>query len=164
MKLNTDNIAPPWLGNDILPWIGLLLDSYVHWTGKELLDRQGTLLDQAHRLFDAPFVVASHGNEFDPILNYGNAQALKLWEMDWPEFVATPSRLTAEPMNRVERSRMLQEAGTHGVIHNYQGVRISKTGRRFLVEQATVWNVIDLHQHKVGQAATFSKWTTMSTG
>jgi MEKHLA domain len=164
VKLTTSNGEPPWLENNILSWISLLLNSYAHWTGLELIDRHGTLLDQALRLFDAPFVVASHGNDADPILNYGNAQALELWEMNWPEFVTTPSRLTAEPVNQAERSRMLQKAGTEGLIRNYQGVRISKTGKRFLVDQATVWNVIDHHQQKVGQAATFSTWTPVSPG
>ena len=80
----------------------MLLNSYVHWTQTELIDRHGTPLEQAQRLFAAPFVVASHGREAEPILNYGNAQALKLWEMNWEEFITTPSRLTAEPVNQAE--------------------------------------------------------------
>ncbi len=152
----------PWLEDSLLSWIRLLLDSYAHWTGSELIDRTGTLREQAQRLFHAPFVVASHGIEADPILNYGNAQALELWEMAWQEFVTTPSRFTAEPVNQAERARMLHQAATQGLIRNYQGVRISRSGRRFLVEQATVWNVIDHDQHKVGQAATFSRWTPVA--
>lgn len=144
-------------------WIVLLLDSYKHWTGEELIDRTGTLQEQRLSLFQAPFVVASHGTETDPILNYGNALALQLWEMSWQEFVATPSRLTAEPVNQAERAGMLQQAATQGLIRNYRGIRISRTGKRFLVEQATVWNVLDHHQHKVGQAATFSTWTPVSS-
>ncbi|MFB3114876.1 MAG: MEKHLA domain-containing protein, partial [Nitrospirales bacterium] len=58
-----------------------------------------------------------------------------------------------------ERSRMLQQASTQGLIRDYRGVRISRTGKRFLVEQATVWNVIDHNQNRVGQAVTFSTWT-----
>ena len=151
-----------WLREPIISWIRLVLDSYRHWTNGELVDRTGTLHEQAQRLFSAPFVVASHGIEADPLLNYGNAQALQLWEMDWEEFIMTPSRLTAEPVNQEERSRMLQQATTQGLIRDYRGVRISRTGKRFLVEQATVWNVIDHNQHTVGQAATFSTWTPVS--
>ena len=149
----------PWLEEPILSWIALLLDSYRHWTGKELIDRTGSRHEQGHRLFHAPFVVVSHGIETDPLLNYGNALALRLWEMSWYEFVVTPSRLTAEPVNQIERAKMLQQAATQGLIRHYQGIRISRTGKRFLVEQATVWNVIDQHHHKIGQAATFSSWT-----
>ena len=57
-----------------------------------------------------PFVVASHGLQDDPILNYGNQVALDLWEMNWEQFTQTPSRLTAEPVNREERARMLEQA------------------------------------------------------
>ena len=159
MNVDSGQEGPLWLNGPILSWVALVLDSYVHWTGVELLNRTGSRREQAQRLFSAPFVVASHGIEADPILNYGNAQALQLWEMDWQEFVTTPSRVTAEPVNQAERARMLQQAATQGLIRDYRGVRISRTGKRFLVEQATVWNVIDQYQNKVGQAATFSTWT-----
>jgi len=152
---------PPWLHDPILTWISLLLDSYTHWTGRDLIDRTGTRLEQADTLFYAPFVVVSHGSEADPILNFGNAQALTLWEMTWEELMATPSRLTAEPSNQDERARMLRDAAIHGWIQNYRGVRISQTGKRFLVERATVWNVLDHNHTKVGQAATFSPPTPM---
>lgn len=164
MNLNPGQEEAQWLNDQILSWIALVLDSFVHWTGMELLNRTGSRREQAQRLFSAPFVVASHGIEADPILNYGNAQALQLWEMDWQEFVRTPSRITAEPVNQAERARMLQQAATQGLIRDYRGVRISRTGKRFLVEHATVWNVIDQYQNKVGQAATFSTWTPVLPG
>ena len=84
-------------------------------------------------------------------------------EMTWAEFTATPSRLTAEPVNREERARTLHRVAAHGFVADYQGVRISRTGRRFLVEQATVWNVLDGHGTKQGQAAAFSRWTRLDT-
>lgn len=162
MNFDAGQVEPAWLNDQVLSWIALVLNSYVHWTGVELLNRTGSRREQTQRLFSVPFVVASHGMEADPILNYGNAQALQLWEMDWEEFVTTPSRLTAEPVNQEERSRMLQQASTQGLIRDYRGVRISRTGKRFLVEQATVWNVIDHNQNTVGQAVTFSTWTPVS--
>ena len=36
---------------------------------------------------------------------------------------------------------MLEQAKTHGYISDYRGIRISRSGKRFLVEQATVWNI-----------------------
>ena len=118
--------------------------------------------DEGRRLFFAPFVVVSHIDSEDPILNYGNRQALDLWEMTWAEFTTTPSRLTAEAMNRGDRGRMLRRVAAHGFVDDYRGVRISRTGQRFLVEQATVWNVLDEHGDKRGQAATFSRWTPLA--
>ena len=141
-----------------LTWIRWLLDSYAFWLKCELIDRTGTLEEQNERLFVAPFVVASHTKAEDPILNYGNRQALALWEGNWEEFTGIPSRLTAEPVNQPERARMLEQVATHGFITDYQGIRISRTGRRFLVEQATVWNILDDHGTIQGQAATFSHW------
>ena len=114
---------------------------------------------QAQALFTAPIVVVSHGMQDDPILNYGSQLALTLWEMTWEQLVRTPSRLTAEPVNRTERESMLERARTQGYIDNYRGVRISSSGRRFLIEQALVWNVVDRTGHRRGQAATFSRWT-----
>lgn len=109
-------------------------------------------------LFRQPFVVLSHGTQDDPVLNFGNRAALELWEMSWDEFTATPSRITAEPVNREARSRVLEQVRQNGFTDSYRGVRISKRGRRFLVEQATVWNVLDEKDRYAGQAATFSLW------
>ncbi|HTU26422.1 MAG TPA: MEKHLA domain-containing protein, partial [Pirellulales bacterium] len=47
---------------------------------------------------------------------------------------------------------------SQGFVDDYQGIRISSTGRRFRIEQAVVWNVLDVTGAKVGQAATFSRW------
>ena len=145
-----------------LEWIRWLLDSHVRWLKHELIDRSGGIEAQSERLFLAPFVVVSHLDSDDPILNYGNRQALDLWEMTWEEFTATPSRLTAEPVNRDERARMLRQVTARGFVDDYRGVRISRTGRRFLVERATVWNVVDGDGNRRGQAAAFSRWTPLS--
>lgn len=69
----------PW----VIEWTQYVLDSYVRLVKKELVPREGTVLEQAERLFTSPFAVASHGLEDDPILNYGNQTALELWEMNW---------------------------------------------------------------------------------
>lgn len=145
----------PW----VIEWTQYLLDSYARLVKLELITREGTLQEQAARLFKSTIVVASHGLQDDPILSYGNQAALDLWEMDWEQFTQTPSRLTAEPVNREERARMLAQAKTHGYISDYRGIRISHSGKRFLVERATVWNVQKPDGTTLGQAATFSDWT-----
>ena len=160
MKEPSERLPHPMPAMD-LTWIRWLLDSYASWLKRDLIERTGTLDEQCEKLFSAPFVVVSHANAEDPVLNYGNRQALVLWEMTWAELTAIPSRLTAEPANRTERARMLHQAEEHGFITDYKGVRISKSGRRFLVKQATVWNVLDEHGTKRGQAATFSRWVPL---
>jgi hypothetical protein len=154
------NIAP-WNEPPIMEWSRLLLDSYRHWIGNDLIERTPDATRQARRLFEASFVVVSHGVEPDPILNYGNQIALDLWELSWDQFIKTPSRLTAEADDRAERGRMLERAKLNGYCEGYRGVRISSTGRRFLVEQALIWNVIDPAGNPIGQAATFSQWSNL---
>ncbi len=150
-----DYCRSPW----VVEWTQYLLDSYVRLVKQDLIVREGTPQEQAECLFHSPIVVASHGLVDDPILNYGNQAALDLWEMHWDQFTKTPSRLTAEPINRKERARMLEQAKTHGYISDYRGVRISHSGKRFLVERATVWNIQGPGGTPLGQAATFSAWT-----
>lgn len=145
---------PEWLAQ-----AGLLLTSFARLVGRELVSREGSLRDQAHRLFQAPFVVVSHGIQADPVLNYGNAAALALWEMAPERFTQTPSRLTAEPVHRDERARLLERTRRDGYVDDYSGVRISATGRRFRIERAIVWNLADTDGSHLGQAATFSVWT-----
>jgi len=152
------NTQPEWATPAMLTWCQYLLDSYVFWLKKELIYRNGTLYDQAERLFNSPFVVASHDQQADPVLNYGNRTALNLWEMDWEQFTKTPSRLTAEPINREERTRMLAQAKKQGYISDYHGIRISSTGKRFSVEQAIIWTIQKPDGVVLGQGATFSAW------
>lgn len=132
-----------------------LVRSYHELTGRHLVTPEG---ESAKLLNEAPFFVASHGLEDDPILDYGNLCALELFEMPWEDFVKTPSRLTAEAPNRAERQRLLDSVAKHGFIDDYSGIRISSTGRRFRIRNATVWNITDPEGGKTGQAATFSDW------
>ncbi|HEY9205134.1 MAG TPA: MEKHLA domain-containing protein [Candidatus Methanoperedens sp.] len=143
----------------LIEHIQRLLDSYRHWTGRELIPAEKPPKERTRALFYQPFIVLSHGTQEDPILNYGNQAALALWEMTWEEFTSMPSSLTAEPMNRAERARILSQVTRNGYVDDYRGVRISKSGRRFLVERATVWNILDENGRYAGQAATFDHWT-----
>jgi hypothetical protein len=149
------------MDSSVTPHVQLLLDSFARLLGRELVDRAGSAAAQAERLFDAPFVVVSHGTEADPILNYGNAAALALWEMDWATLTRTPSRLTAEPVHRDERARLLERTFRDGYVDDYAGIRISSTGKRFRIEQAIVWNLVDAAGRHRGQAATFDRWTPL---
>ncbi|WP_246206938.1 MEKHLA domain-containing protein [Methylocystis heyeri] len=140
-----------------------LLDSYRQLTGEELIARSADPQEEAERLFLAPMVVVSHGGESDPILNYGNRAALRLWEMEVENFIATPSRLTAEPEQREARARFLEEAERKGFVTGYEGIRISSAGRRFRISGATVWSVTTPDGEVIGQGATFSRWEDVAS-
>lgn len=150
-----------WMQAQVVDWSQILLNSFNHFLGYQLIPRNLNKEAQAQALFEAPFAVVSHGIQEDPIFNYANKMALELWSMTWDEFTKTPSRLSAEPINREERQAMLQQAKQQGYIDNYRGVRISSTGTRFLIEKAIVWNLVDSSGAKSGQAATFANWTML---
>ena len=157
--MNTNNIEP-WLQKELLQHIQLLLYSFHHWTGNNLIPitNYQSPLEIANLLFNANLVVVSHGTQADPILNYGNQKALDLWKMDWHTFISTPSRYTAEVMERSEREQLLVQAKSQGYISNYRGIRIASTGDRFYIDQAIIWNVVDEEGKLWGQAATFQDW------
>jgi hypothetical protein len=135
-----------------------LLASWYRWTGTHLIDPNSSAVEQARLLFEAPFVVLSHDAAKDPLLNYANQSALQLFEMNWDELVRTPSRLTAEPLEREARAALLATVSRQGHIDNYRGVRVTRSGRRFLIERASVWNLVDEAGVYCGQAATFRDW------
>lgn len=138
--------------------VGRLLSSFSYWTKRNLAATSLSLAEQARWLFYAPFVVLSHDTFLDPLLNYANQAGLNLFEVTWRELIALPSRQTAEPGERAERERLLATVAQQGYIENYRGVRVTKSGRRFLIERATVWNVLDEHGGYYGQAAMFNAW------
>lgn len=136
----------------------LLLASYRQLLGTPLLPDAADADTPAQRLFNAPFALLSHGTEDDPIFNYANACALQLFELEFAELSTLPSRLSAEPALREEREQLLARVTQFGFIDNYQGIRISKSGRRFLIRNAIVWNLFDAQQVYRGQAACFHDW------
>ena len=136
----------------------LLITSYERATGRKLLDPEPPPGKEAEALFEAPFALLSHGTQPDPILQYGNRAALRLWEMDWEAFTSMPSRLTAERAERGEREKLLNDARTKGYSDGYRGVRISSTGRRFEIIDAVIWNVTDENGVYRGQAAMIPAW------
>ncbi|WP_240483749.1 MEKHLA domain-containing protein [Methylobacillus sp. MM3] len=136
----------------------ILGNSYRHWTGRHLLDPAVDGEEAVTALNQAPYAVVSHGTEADPIFNYANCTALQLFEMTWADFTALPSRLSAEPLVQEERDRLLLRVSTQGYIDDYSGVRISSTGKRFLIRNATVWNLLDEMGQPYGQAALLREW------
>lgn len=149
----------PSPANDFLAaHIARLQASLRHWTKRELVDGTLPLAEQARRLFEAPFALLSHDAASDPVFTYVNRTAMALWEMDWAEMTRLPSRLSAEPMEQVARARFLADVAARGFVDRYEGVRISKSGRRFRIRDALLWNLLDETGQFCGQAATFGDW------
>ena len=134
----------------------LIAESHQRLTGRPLLHMQQSELRDA--LWNAPRVIVAHGTEADPVFFYGNLMALKLFEMDLAAFTRLPSRFSAEPMQREERERLLNRVAQQGYVDDYCGVRVASSGRRFRIDAATVWNLVDENGVCHGQAATFTEW------
>lgn len=132
-----------------------VLRSYHTLTGKHLISSSE---DDAKQVYHAPFVLLSHDGAADPLLTYGNLAAQKLFAMGWSELAGMPSQKTAELPERAEREELLRRVAENGFIDDYSGIRIAADGRRFMIRNATVWNVTDMSGSRIGQAATFSDW------
>ena len=136
----------------------LLTKSFHRLLGYPLVKSTLENHELGQELFQAKFALLSHTNAKEPIFSYGNQTALELFVFNWEELITLPSRLSAEPSNQTERAKLLEQVSRHGYINNYQGVRVSKTGRRFVINNAIVWNLIDDSGTYQGQAACFSDW------
>jgi len=102
--------------------------------------------------------ILSHGTQAEPLLNYGNSQALKLWGMRFDEFVGTPSQTTVEAKLCSERAKILARVNQEGLVYPYTGIRIAKNGSRFRIKDAKIWTVQDEKSNAIGTAAMFPDW------
>jgi hypothetical protein len=110
---------------------------------------------------DAPFAILAHNTGSDPIFIYGNKAAQRHFEYDWDELTSLPSRLSAETPEQDARYQFLQQVKRDGYVVGYSGVRIAKSGRRFRIENATVWQLIDDVGEVHGQAAMLPRATDL---
>jgi len=148
----------PWQRAEIIEHSRLLNDSFRHWTGRPLLEARSGDGASARALYQAPFVLVSHGTESDPLFNYANHSAQKLWALGWDAFVGLPSRRSAETDAQADRSTALGSALSKGWVEGYSGIRITADGRRFRIDGGVIWNLLDADGGMRGQAATFSRW------
>jgi hypothetical protein len=143
----------------------LLADSYARMTGKPLIEGFNaniSSLDYVGLLWNAPVAIVSHGIESDPVFNYGNALALRLFEYNWEAFTQLPSRFSAEADQREVRAELLAQVSKYGFFEDYHGIRVSQHGKRFRILDASIWNVVDVHGVNHGQAAIIRKYLTIS--
>lgn len=141
----------------------LLTESHACLLGRPLIEIATSDPEALRRaLWEAPCVIVAHGTEADPVFFYGNRLALQLFEFDFADFARLPSRYSAEPLAREARAMLLDRVTRLGYVDDYSGVRIASSGKRFLIERATVWNLIDADGRHHGQAATFSTWTPLA--
>jgi len=132
----------------------LLTGSYRRTTGRDLVPPELTRQEGIRWLYeDAPFGLLAHDTAPDPVFVYGNRNAQRRFEYSWDELTTLPSRLSAEAPERAARENFLRQVAEKGYVDNYEGIRISKSGKRFAIANVTVWQLIDADGMIRGQAA-----------
>lgn len=152
---NMPNLPP---SDDVLDArLRLIVASYRRLTGRQLVlcSAAGDIAALRAALWDAPCAVVAHGTQADPIFFYGNRRALQLFEMCFDEFTRLPSRYSAEAVEQATRIALLERVTRLGFVDDYSGTRIAKSGKRFQIRNATVWNLLDEAGEYHGQAACF---------
>ena len=161
---------PAWLHAAAISTALRLLNSHQRAFGRALiapLPGDATPAQWAQALFAADQVVLAHdgadpAGDPGPRLIYANRAALTLWRRRWEAMVGMPSRLTAEPAARAERAQALLQARAQRAITDYCGIRIDSQGRRFRIEGARLFQLVDDQGTPCGQAACFGRWSWMA--
>ena len=138
------------------PWVALLLDSHRRLLGRELAGTDSAQPNASWLYHHADFCVLAHDGDSDPHFVYANLRALRCFEYSWEELIGLPSRLSAPAPDRDERAALLASVTMRGYSEDYRGLRVAKSGRRFWIEKATVWNILDAQGRVCGQAAMFA--------
>lgn len=140
-------------------FFALLSGSYQRFLKESLVSSGWNVAHSARWLYaEAPYCVLAHEPGPDPRFIYANATAQTCFEYTWEELTALPSRLSAEAPDRDERQRLLDAVTQNGFATGYRGLRIAKSGRRFWIEDVTVWQLVDEQGVLHGQAATYRHW------
>ncbi|MBW9114603.1 MEKHLA domain-containing protein [Rhizobium cauense] len=108
---------------------------------------------------DAPFVVVAHNTDTDPTFVYANLTAQRVFGYSWSEFTKLRSKLSAGPSERSERQALLDAVAQNGFMAGYRGLRVTRSGGHFWMEDGIVWQLRGSNGEDFGQAAMFSKWT-----
>ncbi|MGV7221077.1 MAG: MEKHLA domain-containing protein [Nitrospinales bacterium] len=136
--------------------VSILLSNLYKWTGVDLVKKFGISdQDLGKGIFEAQFCLLSSDLSDDPVLNYGNQTALDLWEMSWGELTSTCSRDTAKPDKQSDRDELMRRVNENNFVTGYNGMRVSKSGKEFIIKDVTIWNLFDGDDNPYGRAAWF---------
>ena len=135
-----------------------ILASHRALFGRPLYNLSSNNNDAIQELHLAPYALLSHGLGKDPLFTYGNQTALSLFELTGRQILCTPSRTSAEKNDQKSRGKFMQSVKEKGYAEGYSGIRVSSTGKKFKILNASIWNILDDGKAIIGQAAAFMKW------
>lgn len=157
--MNTDSLGNLGDARPDAAISAIVLKSFARIVGRPLVPA-GLDDGQAVRWLyeEAPYGVLAHDTAADPRFIYANKAAQHCFEYPWAEFAGLPSRLSAEAPNRAERQAFLDQVARDGFAKGYRGLRVSRSGRRFFIEDVTLWQLIDDRGVLHGQGALLPIW------
>jgi hypothetical protein len=130
-----------------------ILDSFHLLLGRELVPRSGDAAEDARRLFDLPLAVLAHDTSPQPLLDWANLAAARAFDATPESLLGRPSAATAPADAVADRRTLFDVLARRGFVTGYSGVRVSLTGRRFLIEDVTVLEVTGTTGRPAGHAA-----------
>ncbi len=138
---------------------GLIAHTYLKLVGTSLLP-EGLDPDAAARWMyqDAPFCLLVHNTAADPRFIYANRAAQACFGFTWAEMTQLASRQSAEAPDQADRDRLIEAVRRAGFATGYRGLRIAKSGRRFWIENVTMWQVAEPGGRVCAEAAVYSQW------
>ena len=104
-------------------FFALLTDSYARLVKAPLVPPEA---DARWLYSEAPFAVLAHGTDHDPEIHLrqqGRTGLLRIF------LGRAPSAAVAEPTDRAERQRLLDQVARNGFLAGYRGIRVAKSGR-----------------------------------
>ena len=154
--MSAPSAANAWQGAHV----ARVVAAFARVTGGDLVAEAG--LDPAalgRSAWEGNFALLTH--DTNAILTYGNRFALDLWEMDWETLVRTPSRETAPEEDRAARAQIMAAVDRDGFTRSYTGRRVSRSGKFFRIENATVFTLRDEEGAGFGTGAFFKSVTRL---
>ena len=103
----------------------------------------------------SPYAILAHNKDDDPQFVYANQTAIEAFAYPINEIIGLKSKFSATEKDRTERSILLKQVKERGIAFNYSGPRVNKLGEIFQIHHGIVWNVYNLNQQEIGQAALF---------
>lgn len=139
-----------------------ILDSYRRLLGHDLIKRSGDPAEDARRLFDLPLAVLAHDTAPQPLLDWANLTAARAFDSTPESLLGRPSADTAPADAVADRRALFDVLARQGFVTGYSGVRVSLTGRRFVIDDVTVFALTDAAGRPAGHAAVIG--STRSVG
>jgi hypothetical protein len=140
-------------------FVARAVESFARVTGRDLVQETGLDRTQLGRgAWFGDFALLTHRGDERAMLNYANAFALRLWECNWDALVSSPSAATAPEGDHESRDHLLEKVGRDNFVSGYSGRRMSFKGRLFLIQDVTVWRLLDAAGTPFGVGAFFRQY------